>query len=275
MASDLGGNDAWDNTAVIQRILELRREEAVLLGYRNFAEVSLVAEDGADRPTRCCASCATSRTARDPSRSATTPRSRSSRATSSASPTSHPWDIAYASEKLKAARYAFSEQDVKQYFPEDRVLAGLFRVVETIYGVAIEAAQAPTWHPSVRFFRIRDRRGELVGEFYLDLYAREGKQSGAWMDDAINRRRLDGRVQHPVAYLTCNFAGPVDGKARAVHAPAKSSPFSTSSGTACTSSSRESTSSACPGCRASSGMPSSCRASSWRTSPGSGTCFRT
>src|SRR4030095_11741724 len=103
-----------------------------------------------------------------------------------------------------------------QYFPEERALAGLFLVVETIYGVKIEPAQATTWHPTVRFFRIRDREGAIVGEFYLDLYAREGKQSGAWMDDAINRRREGDRLQHPVAFLTCNFAPPttVDGTKR-------------------------------------------------------------
>jgi oligopeptidase A len=211
VASDLGGNDAWDNTAVIQRLLELRREEAVLLGYRNFAEVSLVAKmaqspDEVLRFLRDLAGRARPFAQRDYAEVAEFARTALGIADFA------PWDIAYASEKLKAARYAFSEQDVKQYFPEDRVLAGLWRVVETIYGVAIEPAQAATWHPSVRFFRIRDRHGELVGEFYLDLYAREGKQSGAWMDDAINRRRLDGRVQHPVAYLTCNFAGPVDGR---------------------------------------------------------------
>ena len=211
VASDLGGNDAWDNTPVIKRILELRREEAVLLGYRNFAEVSLVAKM-AQSPDEVL------KFLRDLARRARPFAERDYREVEEYARTTlgladfAPWDVAYASEKLKAARYAFSEQDVKQYFPEDRVLAGLFRVVETIYEVKIEPAQASTWHPTVRFFRIRDRAGELVGEFYLDLYAREGKQSGAWMDDAINRRRLDGRVQHPVAYLTCNFPGPVDGK---------------------------------------------------------------
>ena len=211
VASDLGDNDEWDNTAVIQRILELRREEAVLLGYRNFAEVSLVAKmaqssDEVLRFLRDLARRARPFAERDYVEVAQFARDELGITDFS------PWDVAYASEKLKAARYAFSEQEVKQYFPEERVLAGLFRVVETIYGVTIEPAQAATWHPTVRFFRIRDRAGELVGEFYLDLYAREGKQSGAWMDDAINRRRLDGRVQHPVAYLTCNFSGPVDGK---------------------------------------------------------------
>ena len=123
-----------------------------------------------------------------------------------------PWDLAYASERLKADRYAFSEQEVRQYFPEDQVLAGLFRVVETIYGVRIRETRAPTWHPTVRFFDIRDGGGNLVGQFYFDLYAREGKQGGAWMDDAINRRRSGTTVQHPVAYLTCNLSAPVGGK---------------------------------------------------------------
>jgi oligopeptidase A len=123
-----------------------------------------------------------------------------------------PWDLAFAAERLKAQRYAFNEQEVRQYFPEDAVLAGLFRVVETIYGVHIAPAQASVWHPTVRFFAIRDRQGALVGEFYFDLYAREGKQGGAWMDDAINRRRARGTVQHPVAYMTCNLSAPVGGK---------------------------------------------------------------
>jgi len=92
------------------------------------------------------------------------------------------------------------------------VLAGLFRLIETIYEVEIDAAVAETWHPDARYFEIRDRAGALQGAFYLDLYARAGKQSGAWMDDAINRRRDGARVQHPVAYLTCNFSAPVGGK---------------------------------------------------------------
>jgi oligopeptidase A len=123
-----------------------------------------------------------------------------------------PWDLAWASERLKAKRYAYSEQEVRQYFPEDRVLAGLFRVVETIYGIVIAASRAPTWHESVRFFDVRDRAGTLLGQFYLDMYARENKQGGAWMDDAINRHRVGARVQHPVAYLTCNLSAPVGGR---------------------------------------------------------------
>jgi oligopeptidase A len=122
------------------------------------------------------------------------------------------WDLAYASEKLRAKRYAFSEQEVKQYFPEDAVLSGLFRVVETLYGLKIVPAAAPVWHEDARFFDLRDSAGSLVGQFYIDLYARETKRGGAWMDDARGRRRTQGGVQTPVAYLTCNFSRPVGGK---------------------------------------------------------------
>ncbi|TRZ55690.1 MAG: oligopeptidase A, partial [Rhodocyclaceae bacterium] len=123
------------------------------------------------------------------------------------------WDLAWASEKLKQARYAFSDEEVKRYLPEPQVLAGLFRIIETLFGVHLEPDTAPAWHPDVRFFRIV-RNGALVGQFYLDLYARDEKNGGAWMDEAITRRRLamaDG-IQTPVAYLNCNFSGPVGGK---------------------------------------------------------------
>jgi oligopeptidase A len=123
------------------------------------------------------------------------------------------WDIAYASEKLRVERYAFSDQEVKQYFPEGQVLAGMFGVVESLYGLKIEADVAPIWHEDVRFFSIRDRDGHLVGQFYLDLYARSSKRGGAWMDDAVTRRRKGDAIQTPVAYLNCNFSAPLTGKA--------------------------------------------------------------
>jgi oligopeptidase A len=122
------------------------------------------------------------------------------------------WDISLTSEKLREARYAYSDQEVKQYLQEPKVLAGLFRVIETLYGLDIRPDQAPVWHDDVKFFALTDKRGQLVGQFYLDLYARETKRGGAWMDDAITRRRKDEGVQTPVAYLTCNFTRPVGGK---------------------------------------------------------------
>jgi len=122
------------------------------------------------------------------------------------------WDIAYASEKLRAKRYAFSDQEVKQYFPETQVLPGMFRLVQDLYQITITESKTETWHPDVRFFGIHNQGNERIGQFYVDLYARETKRGGAWMDGAISRRRRAGAIQVPVAYLNCNFPGPVGGK---------------------------------------------------------------
>ena len=210
-ASDLGSNPEWDNGPLILRILALRHEAAQLLGYRNYAEVSLVPKM-AQHPEEVIAFLRDLARRAKPFARRDFDELRDFAGGTLGLATLEPWDIAYASEKLKASRYAYNEQDVRQYFPEDRVLAGLFRVVETIYDVSIVASHAEVWHPDVRFFTIHDRSGALVGEFYFDLYARENKQGGAWMDDAINRRRVHGNVQHPVAYLTCNLSAPVGGK---------------------------------------------------------------
>ena len=211
LASDLGDSPAWDNTAVIERILELRHTEARLLGYANFADLSLVPKM-AQTPSdvlaflRDLAQRARPFAAREYGELTDFARDVLGLRDFDAS------DVAYAAEKLKAHRFHYSEQEVKRYFPEDRAIAGLFHVVETIYGIRIRPGNAPAWHPSVRFFEIAGADGALIGQFYLDLHAREGKQSGAWMDDAINRRYAQDRLQHPVAYLTCNFGEPVDGR---------------------------------------------------------------
>jgi oligopeptidase A len=123
-----------------------------------------------------------------------------------------PWDMTYASEKLREARYAYSEQALKQYFTEPRVLAGLFKVIETLFSVAIRPDGAPVWHPDVKFFRIENLRGELIGQFYLDLYARDHKQGGAWQDDARSRRGRRSGLPTPVSFLTCNFSRPSAGR---------------------------------------------------------------
>jgi oligopeptidase A len=122
------------------------------------------------------------------------------------------WDIAFASEKLRAKRYAFSDQEVKQYFPERKVLEGMFRLVEALYGIRILPDAAETWHPQVRFFRIIDSDESLIGQFYLDLYSRKTKRGGAWMDEAITRQRIPGGLRTPVAHLICNFPAPVGNK---------------------------------------------------------------
>jgi oligopeptidase A len=205
------GKPEWDNTPLITRIVILRRELAQLLGFKNYAEYSLVPKmarspaevldflDDLARRARPYAE-RDVQELRDHARSALGIESLEA------------WDVAYASEKLRAARYSFSDQEVKEYFPEDVVLSGLFRVAQTLYGIRIAPASAPLWHPEVRFYELRDAQGQLIGQFYLDLYARETKRGGAWMDDAITRRRTPSGIQAPVAYLNCNFSGPVGGK---------------------------------------------------------------
>ena len=206
------GKPEWDNTEIIREQLGLRQEEAEMLGYRNFAEVSL-APKMAESPAQVIAFLD------DLAKRARTHAEsdwlelRAFAATELGIAELEPWDIAYASEKLRQKRYAFSEQEIKQYFPEQAVLQGLFSVAQALFGVTIRPDQAETWHPDVRFFRVENRDGKLVAQFYLDLYAREGKRGGAWMDDARSRRKLPGgNTQTPVAYLNCNFSAPVGGK---------------------------------------------------------------
>ena len=206
------GEDKWDNTPLMDEIVALRGEEARLLGFANFGELSLAAK-----------------MAETPQQVATFMRELAQRARPFAEKdlaevrefarkelgleALHSWDFAYASEKLREQRYAFSEQEVKQYFPEDAVLAGFSKLVATLYGLYITASSAPVWHDSVRFFDIRDEQDALIGQFYLDLYARNSKRGGAWMDDVVSRRRLaSGTIQTPVAYINCNFSAPVGGK---------------------------------------------------------------
>ncbi len=206
------GKPEWDNTAIIARTLALREEDARMLGYANFAEVSLV-------PKMARSPAQVLEFLRDLARRAR-PFAERDLAELRAFAKSElgldrleSWDLAYASEKLRASRYAFSDHEVKQYFPEPQVIAGMFKLVESLYGVRVAPAQAPVWHEDVRFYEIRSAEGgnagEPIGQFYVDLYARESKQGGAWMDGAISRRRLAAGMQLPVAYLNCNFSRPV------------------------------------------------------------------
>ncbi|WP_211364077.1 M3 family metallopeptidase [Propionivibrio limicola] len=209
-ASEFGPAEL-DNTPLIRRILELRREEAQLLGYANFAEVSLVPKM-AESVEQVMGFLGDLAIKAKPFAQKDIAELREFARQELALETLEPWDATYAAEKLLQARYAFSEQEVKQYFTEDKVLAGLFHVVKTLFGVRLKADSAPVWHEDVRFFRIESTAGELIGQFYLDLYARETKRGGAWMDEAISRRRLGSELQKPVAYLNCNFSRPVGGK---------------------------------------------------------------
>ncbi|AOI70895.1 M3 family metallopeptidase [Burkholderia ubonensis] len=206
-----GGNAEWDNTAIVADELKLRREEAQMLGYRNFAEVSL-APKMAESPQQVIAFLEDLATRARPHADQDWDELRAFAAKELGLAELAPWDVAYAAEKLRQQRYAFSENEVKQYFPEPAVLKGLFTVTETLFGVRIKADDAPVWHKDVRFFRVENRDGSLVAQFYLDLYAREGKRGGAWMDDARSRAKRGSSVQTPVAYLTCNFSAPIGGK---------------------------------------------------------------
>lgn len=209
-ASELGPAEL-DNTALMAELLELRQEEARLLGYATYAEVSLVPKM-AESPREVTEFLRELGAKARPSAERDLAELRAFAAAELGMPELQPWDIAYASEKLKEARYAFSDQEVKLYFTEPKVLEGLFRIIETLFEVAIRPDSAPVWHPSVRFYRI-ERGGELVGQFYLDPYARNGKRPGAWMDDVRGRwHRPEGSTQTPVAHLVCNFAPPVGDK---------------------------------------------------------------
>ncbi|MEX3955357.1 M3 family metallopeptidase [Trinickia sp. EG282A] len=215
-ASELGGaygagKSEWDNTEIMAELLKLRREEAQMLGYRNFAEVSLVPKM-ADSPDQVVAFLDDLAQRARPYAEEDWRELREFAASELGLAQLEPWDVAFASERLREKRYAFSENEVKQYFPEPVVLNGLFRVAESLFGVSIRRDEAPVWHSDVRFFRVENRDGSLVAQFYLDLYAREGKRGGAWMDDARSRHRTEHGVQTPVAYLTCNFSAPVGGK---------------------------------------------------------------
>ena len=205
------GKPAWDNTPLITQILRLRQEAARLLGFRSYAEVSL-ATKMAQTPGEVLDFLHALAKRAKPFAEKDLAEVRTFAAEKFGLREIEAWDIAYYSEKLREARYGFSDEEVKQYFPETTVLPGMFKLVETIYGLRIHEADAPAWHPDVRFFSLTDYTGQLVGQFYLDLYARKNKRGGAWMDDAIGRRRKKASIQTPVAYLTCNFAAPVGGK---------------------------------------------------------------
>ena len=214
-ASDQAEGDAkqYDNTALMQEILALRQEEARLLGYANFAQVSLVPKmaDSPDKVITFLRDLA-AKARHHAEKDLADLREFASEALGQSAPL-HAWDIPYLSEKLKEARFEFSEQEVKQYFTAPKVLAGLFQIIETLFEVSIRKDQAPVWHPAVAFYRI-ERDGELVGQFYLDPPARAGKRGGAWMDDVRGRwlRPDTGSLQTPVAHLVCNFAEGVNGK---------------------------------------------------------------
>ncbi len=212
----------WDNAPLINSMLKLCEEEAHMLGFSCYAEVSL-ATKMASTPKQVLAFLDELAAKARPHAERDFKELQVFSAEKLNLESLEAWDLAYASEKLREARYAFSDQEVKQYFPETKVLPGMFKLVENLYRIKIVQVDASDkvqcWHPDVKFFDISDSTGKIIGQFYLDLYARSTKRGGAWMDSAITRRRIGpeaNAIQIPVAYLNCNFSAPVsiDGRLR-------------------------------------------------------------
>lgn len=207
-ASELGVDSDWDNTDIMEKTIALRHEKAQLLGFNNYAELSLATKmaDSTRQVTDFLEELAEK----------SLPQARKDLAELEEFAQQqhgiaklHTWDTGYFSEKMRQHAYDLSQEEVKQYFPAPRVLQGLFDVVAKLYGLNIsELKDVDTWHKDVRFFQIKDKAGELRGKFYIDLYARPKKRGGAWMDDCVGRRKMGESIQIPVAYLTCNFTPP-------------------------------------------------------------------
>ena len=211
-ASDLSEHAQFDNSALLIEILQLRQEEARLLGYDNHAQVSL-ASKMAESPEHVVGFLRDLADRAKPYAVNDLAEMRQFAAEHLHLPDPQAWDWTFVGEKLKQARYAFSDLEVKAYFTAPKVLEGLFKIVETLFEVAIRQDSAPVWHPGVLFYRI-ERQGQLVGQFYLDPGARQGKRGGAWMDDVRARwlRPDTGHLQTPVAHLVCNFAEAINGQ---------------------------------------------------------------
>jgi len=212
-ASDQGPHAGrWDNTDEMTAILALRHEAAQLLGYDNYADRALATRMAQDSEQVIAFLSDLARYTMPVARQEMEEIRAYARETLGLAPL-EAWDIAFASERLQQERYAITQEELRPYFPIDRVLDGMFAVVNRLYGAKVSAVEdIETWHPDVRFFDIHDGDGDLRGRFYLDLYAREHKRGGAWMDECVLRERRDQDIETPVAYLTCNFAPPSGGR---------------------------------------------------------------
>ncbi len=210
-ASDEGPHAGkWDNSPLMEDILALRHEAAQLLGFDNYAERSIATKMAVS--TSQVMEFLTDLAERSlPIAKNDLDELRAFADEQHGLTTLEAWDIVYYGEKLRQHKFSISQEEIKPYFPEHRVIAGMFSVVEKLYGLSItESRRVETWHKDVRFFEIFDKDGHLRGQFYLDLYARQFKRGGAWMDECIVRKMTnnDG-IQTPVAYLTCNFSSPI------------------------------------------------------------------
>ncbi len=208
-ASDQGPNAGkWDNSEIMEEILNLRHEKARLLGYNNFAELSL-ATKMAESPDQVLKFLEELAARSKPVAEFDLAELREFALRQHQVEALQAWDLMYYSEKLRQHKFQLSQEEVKQYFPATKVVSGLFAVVERLYGFQIHPLEGvEVWHPDVKCYEIRGSEGEVRGRFYLDLYARPKKRGGAWMDECIARRRLQGQIQVPVAFLTCNFTPP-------------------------------------------------------------------
>ena len=204
------GNIEWDNTHNMIEQLRLRDEEARMLGFDNYAALSLAPKMARDVSEVDSFLTDFAKRAKPFAQKDWNELQEFARSLGLVDGI-EPWDMAFISERLKHERYAFSENELKQYFPLPKVLDGLFKVIQTLFSVNIQPASLPIWDPSVQSFEIRNANNQIIAYFYLDPYARSGKRGGAWMDDARGRRLLaNGEIQAPVAYLVCNFAAPVE-----------------------------------------------------------------
>ncbi len=210
-ASDQGPNaNEFDNSDTMNELLSLRHELANLLDFENYAQHSLatkMANSTSEVMTFLENLAIKSQQQGKQDFQELTEFAK----TEFAQTELNAWDLAYYSEKLKQSRYAISDEELRPYFPKDKVVSGLFEVVHKLFGLSIKQREGvDTWHDDVNFYDVFDRDNNLRGSFYLDLYAREKKRGGAWMDDCVGRcKKADGSIQYPVAYLTCNFNGPV------------------------------------------------------------------
>ncbi len=209
-ASDEGPHKGkWDNSEIMADILAARYDSAQLLGFNNYAERSLASKMAKD-PAQVVSFLTDLAERSLPMAKAELDELRQYAEQQHQQTQLEAWDIAYYSEKLRQHKYAISQQELKPYFPEKKVLQGMFAVVSRLYGLHIEAQQGiDTWHKDVHFFNILDSNDQLRGQFYLDLYARENKRGGAWMDEYSTRMKRNSTTQTPVAYLTCNFSPPI------------------------------------------------------------------
>jgi oligopeptidase A len=211
-ASDQGPRAGQhDNAANMTRILELRRELAELLGFANYAQYSLATKMARDE--QHVLSFLNDLVTKSKSQAQHEFNELKDYAAACGHSNLQAWDVAFYAEKLRIEKFAFSQEELRPYFPADKVTQGLFDVVNRLYGLDIkEVTDVETWHEDVRFFHVKDRQGQLRGMFYADLYARPDKRGGAWMDECVNRRRVAEHVQVPVAFLTCNFTPPIGEK---------------------------------------------------------------